>query len=170
MTAVRNLTGQKFGRLTVMSRNQNREGGIARWNCVCDCGNQSVVRRGGLTNGDSTSCGCAKIRHGHAIKGKRSAEYKCWDSMLRRCENPSNPAFENYGGRGISVCDRWHIFENFLADMGRKPSPDLTIERVKNYLGYYKENCVWATRIEQLKNRRPYKKRKDAGKKRGPRK
>lgn len=83
--------------------------------------------------------------------------YFTWSNMLRRCDNPSDPWYENYGGRGIKVCDRWHHFRHFAADMGMKPTPDHTLERSNNNLGYFPGNCVWATRTEQCLNRRTFR-------------
>jgi hypothetical protein len=97
-----------------------------------------------------------KLKHGHACRHPRSSEYNCWGSMIARCTNPNDPGWKNYGGRGIRVCERWrNSFENFLADMGLKPSPGLSIERVENDGNYEPGNCRWATRKEQRANQRP---------------
>jgi hypothetical protein len=93
------------------------------------------------------------LSHGHNRRGKRTKAYRTWAHILGRCNNPTDRDYKNYGGRGISVCQRWHSFENFLADMG-EPSPHLTIERIDNNKGYYKSNCLWATHAEQHRNTR----------------
>lgn len=95
------------------------------------------------------------ITHGDTRNGKRTTEFKAWQAMKTRCNNPNFNGYKYYGGRGIKVCDRWlEGFENFLCDMGRKPSDEYSLERKNGELGYYPENCKWATRIEQLNNTR----------------
>jgi hypothetical protein len=130
--------------------------------CRCACGKVRSVSVANLRAGKTHSCGCIKPKrtserkmvHGDAKKGAIAVEYATWQAMLRRCDTPSNIGYPNYGGRGIKVCERWHDYRNFLADMGRRP-PNLSLER-KNVDGDYEpSNCIWATPREQRLNQRP---------------
>jgi hypothetical protein len=94
--------------------------------------------------------------HGYASRGPKPPTYQSWCDMKRRCLDPLRQGYENYGGRGIKVCERWLFFGNFLQDMGECPK-GLTLERIDNNKGYYKDNCKWATRAEQSRNKREYK-------------
>lgn len=156
------IEGLRFGRLVAIERVQSKEKN-AQLKCRCDCGNLTIVPLNRLRNGGSRSCGClmrelATIRattHGHTPKGHQPVEYRCWQSMKSRCLYPRNASFAYYGGRGIKVCDRWlNSFKNFLADMGRKPSPQHSIDRINPLLGYFPANCRWSTAKEQANNRR----------------
>lgn len=165
--------GQRYGSLTVVGRSS--ETGRPMWICRCDCGQQTVVASSNLAAGNSQSCGYCnrserQVKHGHARKRNNSPEYRTWTSIIGRCESPKRRDFKYYGGRGITICDRWRRgeggktgFECFLADMGRKPSPELSIEREDNDRGYEPDNCVWATRSEQMKNRRYFGKKVKPG-------
>ena len=149
------LLGQRFGQLLVVGRAPNRgaAGNVAVWACVCDCGNVAEVIAGNLRGGKSQSCGCARSVHGMWSV----PEYWVWQAMLQRCNNPNSPAYHNYGGRGIAVCAEWHEFAPFFAAVGQRPTPQHSIERVDNSKGYEPGNCVWATRVEQGRNRRTSK-------------
>lgn len=153
-TVAVDLTGSKFSRLTVVKRVANHSSsGNAVFQCVCDCGNLVDVTGSHLRTGHTGSCGCLFVdfggNHKHGATG--TAEHDVWRSMLGRCNSPKR---EDYHGRGIKVCKRWHKFENFIADMGLRPSPDYSIEREGNNGNYEPGNCVWATSSQQGRNKR----------------
>ncbi len=161
---MKHIVGKKFSRLLVLEYSGHDKHGTVMWKCVCDCGNEGVFKGRNLRIGKTKSCGCLakEVRsaginrsHGHTSrKTGASPEYATWKNMRNRCQNPNAREWDDYGGRGIKVCERWQKFENFLTDMGSKPSPGLTIERIDNSEGYAKENCIWATRGVQNRNKR----------------
>lgn len=150
------LTGQTFGRLFIEKQSKNIGNRIS-WDCNCICGKKTVVLGCNLVSKHTTSCGCfgkeklSKIRKVHGMHD--SNEYKIWRGIRNRCFNKNEPAYKNYGGRGITVCERWNSFENFLIDMGRRPN-GLSIERVNVNGNYEPGNCCWVTMKAQQANRR----------------
>lgn len=155
-----NLTNQRFGILTVIGPTDYRRVGTRPrlfWQCQCDCGVIMETTSGAL-KGRTKSCGCLRRKHVSAKMKthglSKSPEYKVWANMLSRCNNSNARGFENYGGRGIQVCDRWYNFANFYADMGARPSNDHTIERRNNDGNYTPHNCHWLERRYQGRNKR----------------
>lgn len=159
---VLDLTGQTFGRLTALRRVENDKHGKTRWVCLCECGAETVRSANRMRRGESLSCGClqretnvsAPTRHGAAKVGRTTREYEAWSNMLARCENPKATHFEFYGGRGIMVCKDWHDFALFIADMGPKPTPKHSLDRINVNGNYEPTNCRWATPHEQMRNTR----------------
>lgn len=144
----KNITDNKYNMLTAIGYI-----GSGKWNFKCECGNTKIISTGKVTSGQTQSCGClAKtnaIKHGAV----GTLEYRIWTNMKARCLNPNNHAYIRYGGRGITVCEKWiNSFENFLEDMGNCPLGH-SIERLNNNEGYYKNNCKWKTSQEQAFNR-----------------
>lgn len=158
MSARVDLTGQKFGRLTVIDFSHRRIN-QSMWNCICECGNKVVVGGYDIRSGNTSSCGCLwydnmiKVNTTHGLAGRRI--YVIWQHMIRRCTNPKDKRYSDYGGRGIKVCERWFKFENFYEDMKVGYDDKLTLDRFPNKNGDYEpNNCRWATYTQQNRNRR----------------
>ena len=145
----RDRTGEIHGKLTVLHRLGSRNRSV-EWLCMCECG-EVVVKLSSHLNGNC-SCGCGRVKHGHAKDGF-TPTYTSWDSMKARCSRESHPNYMNYGGRGIDYCDEWEDFAQFLADMGERPEGK-TLDRIDNDKGYSPSNCRWSTPEEQQLNRR----------------
>lgn len=157
------LSGVRFGILSAIKIN-GRSGVNKRltWLCKCDCGNITTVIGENLKYGHTKSCGCIRIEstviskttHGATRSGIRSAEYNSWRALSDRCYNTKNKGYKHYGARGIKVCKRWSRFENFLSDMGEKPTAKHSIDRKNNDGNYTPSNCRWATSKQQTRNYR----------------
>lgn len=163
MPNIIDMIGKKFYRWTVIDKGDVHNG-KHYWNCLCECGIKREVAGSHLRSGKTKSCGCLQkeinilriTKHGQSKTSIGAA----WRNMKLRCCDNTNKHYKNYGGRGIKICDRWiNSLENFYSDMGEKPTPKHTLERINNDGNYEPSNCKWATRNEQLKNKRV---RKDA--------
>lgn len=145
--------GEQFGRLVIIE-NIGTIKGKTHFNCQCKCGNIKPIAGTYLRSGRIKSCGCLGIENRIKHNMARTQEYQAWQNMIQRCTNSNNPGYKNYGGRGITVCAEWlSSFINFFKDMGKRPI-GLTIERINNDLGYFKDNCCWATVADQNRNHR----------------
>jgi hypothetical protein len=162
------MLNERFGMLRVVAEAGTNRHRKKLWRCVCDCGGETVATTGNLRSGNSESCGCekrdamvrARITHGHTrgrLEGKpNSRAYVAWGNMINRCTNPNDAKFPRWGGRGITICERWAAFENFYADMGDPPEGH-SLDRINNDGNYEPQNCRWADASTQTKNRRPMK-------------
>ena len=161
------MTGCRFGRLTVISRSGNINNGAAAWVCKCDCGTVCVVKGNYLRSGHTESCGCLQRERAYAtcIKSGRqktvthdmikTPEYRAWRHIKERCGNKNNKRYRDYGGRGISICKEWkESFEVFFKYVGPRPAPHLSIDRINNDGNYEQGNVRWATRSQQQRNKR----------------
>lgn len=143
-------TGKRFGKLLVLHRAEDGPDGRPRWLCQCDCGRQKVIAPLHFTSGRTTGCGCRNIR-----RNPYTPEWHTWKAMHYRCKSPNATGYERYGGSGIKVCERWNDYETFLADMGKRPTLQHTLDRYPDKFGNYEPgNCRWATKSEQQLNRR----------------
>lgn len=151
--------GDVFGKLTTLyshttySKIRNRKS--VYWVCFCKCGNQEVFRETEIVNKVRNSCGCSKVGHGESPTNGRTPEYISWSAAYGRCYNESDYSYENYGGRGIVMSERWkESYDNFLKDMGRRPSPKHSLDRIDVNGNYEPNNCRWADKVTQSRNQR----------------
>lgn len=156
MSAPVDITGRRFERLVALSLHPTAP--VRLWVCKCDCGNEAFVSYAALDKGHKRSCGCLKIEKLRLVRlshGQyKTSEYRAWSSMKRRCVDVDHVSSHRYVGRGISVCERWRLsFENFFADMGPKPGPKYTLDRINNDGIYEPGNCRWATWTMQQRNK-----------------
>jgi hypothetical protein len=165
MGKIVDITGMRFGRWAVLARWLERDKGTF-WLCRCRCGTERIVDGNNLRRDLSKSCGCFKQEQAKKCKTKhgmcRTSVYERWKAMLQRCLNPQNKNYPDYGGRGIAVIEYYRSFENYYADVGDQPSPGLSIDRINNDGNYEPGNLRWATCSEQVRNRRPRKRKQRA--------
>lgn len=163
MTPFIDFSGLRFGKLVVIKYSGLNKSQKRLWLCKCDCGNEKVVLAASLKSGKTISCNCVardllikrNFKHGNTIKGNVSAEYRTWTGLIQRCTNEKNTRFKEYGGSGIGVCKRWlNSFDNFLKDMGQRPTNLHSIDRINGLKGYTPLNCRWATKKEQKENQK----------------
>ena len=157
------MEGKRFGRWTVQKLDSIDSHRRKKYVCKCDCGTVKVVYMQSLTGGKSKSCGCYQKQRAvetHTKHGRiAQPTYNSWHTMKKRCKLKTDISYENYGGRGIKVCDRWESFVNFLADMGERPK-GTTLDRINNDGNYERSNCRWSTLSKQAFNARPSRKNK----------
>lgn len=154
--------GNQYGDLTVIESAGRNQWRALQWLCSCRCGNIVTVSGAQLRSGKTKSCGCrraaecrSRTTHGNARRGDATKEYRTWCHMIERCHNKNSVDFSEYGGRGITVCDRWrNSFSAFLEDMGKCPAAKTSIDRKDNERGYEPGNCKWANLHEQANNKR----------------
>lgn len=161
MGAFRDLAGMTFGRLSVIDVSHRTQANKIVWNCKCECGNNATAQTQHLLDGRRVSCGCAKrpetrmrpIRYKTHNK-TNTTEFRIWTGIKTRCFNKNDHAYVDYGGRGITMCERWKdSFDNFLSDMGERPKGK-SLDRIDNNKGYFPDNCRWATQKQQCNNKR----------------
>lgn len=154
MGTKKNLTGKKFGRLTVLYESENRFYGNVCWVCKCECGTKKSIMGRNLVKGYSKSCGCLNKEIVAKHRKSNTSEYHSWNGMKGRCDNPNNKGYKNYGGRGITYDPKWKSFLVFYEDMGPKPSKKHSLDRIDNNGNYCKENCRWTDWNTQENNKR----------------
>lgn len=149
--SVIDLKGNVYGKLKVTSASKKR-GKNAYWECCCECGKNVSVRGGSLRGGITKSCGCSNIGFEPTHGLTQHELFSVWSNMVARCHNEKNKKYKSYGERGVKVCDRWLIVENFISDMPPRPTPKHQIDRIDNNLGYFKDNCRWVTGVTNMRN------------------
>lgn len=147
--------GDRFNRLTFVKKLSERKRGSVAGLWICECGSEKIAAISLVRSSHLKSCGCLRTKHGFASRYRnRTPEYVAWQAMNCRCNATTGRDFEAYGARGIGVCESWACFENFLSDMGPRPSPKHSVGRINNDLGYAPDNCRWETPKQQQVNTR----------------